>query len=471
MQRMVKRIRITKGAWLSAGENDRADAAERFAGLGRAVAAISALKVTRAALSVGQLALVTHALGLENFGIYATLLSMIALLSLPASKGAARLPEREIAAAIGSGTTRDAVASVVYSMKIGPLLSIGGAVILSIAVALHPFFGVSALLVMILAAVILIFECFTKLIVGVLRGLGYTVAGAVNMNFQMILLFIATAFLFATGRLTIPNLLIARVAVGGAAFVGMALFLAVRIPGEWWSIVDRRPAKKWSSDVFDFFWVGVTQVGFMEVAVIILSLISAPSAAALFRVAARVTAFSRLVPQSAVQALHPRLAYHYRANRLQIVESQARKVAALSSLSSLLVFIAIALAGPFLFEVLFGVAFVEAFAATMILLVGQIVVSISVPNMALLMISNNSRIALRYSTLSLIVSVALAVPLSAAMGATGAAIAVALGFTLGAFLRFRFAQSVLKLHTAPTWRDAWIVVQQVSTKTVRLLRS
>ena len=432
---------------------DDADKA-RFGGLWRSTGANLALNLARAGFGLGQVVIVANVLGPDNWGTYAVASSLVALFQLPITEGAARLPEREIAAAIGRGEQAGGFAALAFSARLVAILSVAACLVLFAGFALHPDLpgGVGPLAVV--AASVILSEGAAQLCVGTLRGMGRTVAGAAQVTLRAALGFLSAVLLWAMEAMTLEALFFMRTLAALVVLAALAGFVWSDMPRAWRDRAQRRAQKKpegatWYADVFDFIVIGFLATGLVELVVLILSLLAGATEAGFFRLGARITASARFVPRAAAQALGPRIAYHYNAGRRAVIERQAQLTALAGGGACLVLLLGLLVLGRFVFGLAFDPPYLAALPVTLILTTGLMMMSFSGPNMVLLRVAGQSRQAMWVSLTALVVGVAACAALAGPFGAVGAAAAVLAADLVSAGLLLHRAQAVTGLRTAP----------------------
>jgi O-antigen/teichoic acid export membrane protein len=377
--------------------------------------------------------LLARALGPENYGVYAFVLSIITLLSLPAKAGLPTLLIREVAKSQQNKN---------WGLMRGLLRAANGFVFsYSIAVA-----GLAAMFVwwqwsgsesakintFLWALWLLPLMAFEAVRTGTLRGLRWIASSQLPEQILRPLVIIALVGLaiLLGSDITSVTAIQFNVIGGIFAFVLGAALLVKAFPKEAVEVDAEYILKPWAVSLVPLSLFAGLKMLDSQVSIIFLGFLGTDEQVGLFRVAATGATLVAVGLTSVNMALAPQIARLYNAGEMEklqrVVTLSTRAVAALSFPVALIFIVW----GEEVIAVVFGSQYVPAATALAILAIGQLVNATTGSVALILNMTGNDRATVVAAIYALFLNVILGVSLIPYFGILGAAIGYSVSFVI-----------------------------------------
>lgn len=415
MQRVVKHFQ---------GDSLKADLVRGFSGN-------SGLKVFNMLLSLASGLLLARLLGPEGYGVYAFLLSIVALLGLPTQGGLPTLVMRETARYEHARSWKKLRGLIVTANIFVIVFSIFTALIAGL-VAWSLWKGNNAQIEAFLWALILMpLIAFGNLRGATLRGLRKVVQG--NFPEQIVRPLIVVSLLVLSLTLNweiTPKIAVQYTLIGSllAFIVGASMLMRI-FPHEAKTVSAQRESSLWLKSLIPLTIFSSLNIVNNQMGIILLGVLGTPEDMAFFRVAfqgAALVPFGLLVLNA---VLAPHIVHLYEAGeklKLQHMLTTSARVALVLTIPLVSVFV---LWGDVFVAVLFGEAYLPAVSVLLVLTAGQLVNVVAGSVGLVLNMLGHEMETVKASIGSLIINVVLAVLLIPQMGVSGGAIAVAVSMS------------------------------------------
>lgn len=400
------------------------------------------LNITAVALNAVVFALLTHRLGANAYGDFASAIAWAAIFSIVAVLGLTPLVIREVAAHSSSASwalLRGLLRRANQAVALASTLTIGAAALVGWAIyrdrtqLLHPYL-VALLLVPVIA--------LTSLRQAAIQGLGRVVVGRLPEAILVPVLFIALLIPIprAIGHHFTPAVAVAlQVGVTFVGFVVGTWLLRRVLPTEVRASAAEYRTASWRRSTAPLLLLNVVMAANAQVGTIMLGALRHASDAGVFNAAFRVTTFISFIMLAASYPLSPLVArLHAEGARRKIEETAVHTARIVLVATAPLAIVLVAFAGPVLAH-LAGHDFGAGSTAVRIMAVGDVVnVLTGFGGLVLVMCGRESDLA-RSVALGAVVNIGLAAALIPPFGVNGAAIATASSLALSNLLMTWFA--------------------------------
>ena len=388
------------------------------------------LRLAFAGLSFLAVMLLVRLLGAAGYGVYAYVVALITVFSIPSQFGLPPLVVRETA----TGMTRMDAALVkgiwVWAGRFIGLTSLGLALLAGLAIWLwHEHFSAAYLNTFAWALLLVPLMALGNLRGAALRGLHRVVQGQLPENLVQpgVLVLVLGGILLVGLSLSPAQAMALRVAAAAAAF-GLGVWLLLRaMPTEVRRASPRFEGCLWLQSILPLAFIGGMHLINKNASIVILGFFTPPEQIGIYRVAVQVSILAAFGLQTMNMVVAPRFASLYvrgEMGRLQkLVTTNARAILAFN----LLVAACSAMLGRWFLGLFFGLEFTAAYAPLMILLVGQFVNSATGSVSSLLTMTGHERETARGMAVAAALNVLLNVLLVPLWDVTGAAAATAGG--------------------------------------------
>lgn len=420
-------------------------------GLVRGASATMLVQVASMGLSWASAVVLARLLGVEGYGTYALLLSVVTVLRLPASFGASTLLLREVSAArahenwgrmrgVSEWTLR-----FVLITSVPVIVAIGGALWLFPQVipdSLEPS--------MIWVGVLVLLVPLTALRGGVLRGLGRVVWSYLPEQIArpvLILLFALAPFLWG-GVLKRPEdaMAINALATGIAWLAGSAM-LILAWPPQARATPPEFDGARWRKSLLS---LGLGVAMYMldgEVAVLALGLVGTKADVGVFKAASQFAILAGLGYTVVTANVSPRIAAQWANQDLVALQKTVTDGSRLSVLFCAPIALGLAALGGWGVPFVMGPGFEGAWAPLVILSAGHLINAAFGSTTAVLIMTHHERANAIAFAISLAVNIGLTLLLTLKFGAIGAAVAVIVSIALRNLILWIYVRRLLGIET------------------------
>jgi O-antigen/teichoic acid export membrane protein len=312
----------------------------------------------------------------SGYGVYAYVLSWVALLAIPATLGVDRLAIREVAglkarADWGAlrGLTRKGQQVVLITS-----LAVALSTALVAWVARREVDGSNLIRPMLLGMMALPFLAHMRLMAGSLQGLGHTVLAGIPESLLLPgLVLLLTLLAFATGDVprTAPAVLACYLASVATVAAAAHCLLQRLLPGEAARADPVYRTRSWLREALPFMGIVGVSTSLGSIGVIMLGWLEDAEAAGVYRVAWQLAALATLPLFALNMVLAPRLAAAHATGGMRDLGAPIRRLTLISTLVAAAIGLALSIAGVPILNV-FGVAFSRGYPCMVVLLVGQV---------------------------------------------------------------------------------------------------
>jgi O-antigen/teichoic acid export membrane protein len=385
-------------------------------------------------LAAGLIISVVLARALEpsGYGIDTFAFSLISLLAVPIQLGIPTLGLREVALSVEHrdagrlrGFLRWSHRTILLTSAVIGIVTI--AVVWAIRERLEPNLPQTVLAAVALLAI----TSFSRLREAALQGLKQFARAQIPEQIVLPLLFLAgMAFVWLASpglqhhfSVLPQHAMLAYTACSIVAFMLGSAFLSRSLPADVARAIPRTDAKRWAKSLLPMALTSGFVVISGHCSILVLGVFSTSEEAGLFRVASSTAALAVFVCATVGGIASPHIAALYNRGDVQKLQSLAVHSAWASVIPALVVLAVLAGFGAELLRVVFGPQFEAAYAALVILTVGQAINGATGVVHCLLNMTGNERDTLRGVVLGGLTNLVLALVLVPSMGLMGAAIA------------------------------------------------
>lgn len=392
--------------------------------LARGVAGIGVLKLIQLPIGLVISVLLARWLGVEGYGVYTYVFSLVSLLALPAYAGLSTLLVREVALYDQSNRRGFLLGVIRRSHQFSVVIALT-IVVLVIGFSLrNAEWSVNGRWTLLMVATPIIpFAVILSIRVSVLRGLRQVVRSYIpGMLIQPVLFLIVVGTLGVSGYLNPMTAIVGQVVATLASLVAVSRFLAHSTAG----CSSSKPTyddSRWLSALLPFSGIAIVSYVNTEIFVPLIGMLSTDAEVAYYRVA---FSFAVLVaiPLVIVESVsYPHIARLYAEGGKKLLLNLSLRVGFLALFLSLPVVVGLAVFGNDILSLLYGAEYSDAWRPMIVLVLGFFVVNLVGPSMQLLYGTEFEKDALVISMLSVILVLALSVSLIPDHGAFGAALA------------------------------------------------
>lgn len=386
------------------------------------VLVVSALRVLAMCVSLGTTVVLARLLGVDEYGRYALVLSLGAILVLPALQGLPLLALREVAAS-EMGRSGEAVRQMhVFTIAIlGGLGSVGFLVIWAL-ISLFPS-ALGSIDVGLLAASLLIClgGVYCLVLGGMLRGRGHDIRGHIA---ELVVRPIAFLGFLCAIWLTIDEPAASAAVVGNLFAVTLGALVAASLlsPGLARSVPQWRA---WASALLPLSGAAGAQLVSAEISVVALGLFRTESEAGIYRVASTVALQTSFLLTVVNAVAAPRFAAMYRLGDIEGLR-RLNKLAGLSAtIFGLLVCLVFVGFGEVAIDFALGEGYRDALTPLVVLSLTHAFTLFAGSTNVLLSMTGQEKVVLRAALVSLAVGVSLNLALVPSFGVPGAVVSAA----------------------------------------------
>jgi O-antigen/teichoic acid export membrane protein len=402
--------------------------------LARAASGTVALRVASLAATLGGSIVLTRALGVDGYGIYAYAFALVTLLALPSQAGLPTLLVRETARAQAlqawprmRGLWRWSNRVIASTSVALPLLALAALAAGAWAAqpALRWTFATGLVLVPLIA--------LGNARGAALRGLRHVVWGQLPETvLRPALLALLVLAAWAAGGRMAPQVAMAwHAAAAAVAFAFGAIVLRRLRPAELAGApADTGPARAWWAAMLPLASVTGLQVIAAQTGVVMLGLFGEPAEVGLYKVAVSASALTVVGLQTANLVIGPHIAKLHAEGDLDGMQRAATMGAVASALATLPIALLLVFGGRGLLALLYGPEFVPAWGPLLVLVGGQLLNAAFGAVGTVLTMAGFERSVARWLVLSTAANVGLAALLVPRWGMLGAATASVAGLAI-----------------------------------------
>ena len=395
------------------------------------------LKIANTALGLLMAVVLARALGVENYGIYAFCLSLVQILTVPATLGGPPLLVREVASYQTKGQ---------YHFLRGLLLrfrqaSFLASLILALAAAAsgYAFYRGSPMLIPFLVAAALIpLHTAMALQESALRGLHHVLLGQLALTIRpALVMVIVGTFFWMTGRKLGAETALSAQLAASAVLVTLTFALLQRLlPREAKNAEPGYETSRWVKSALPFVFASAMQILNNETSVVLLGILRAPEDVGLFRVAQRGALLIPFGLQAVNMAMGPTIAEMFaRGERKRLQRMISKSILAVLAFA-LPVALVLILGGRWIIPFAFGAEYRAAYSPLVILCLGQLVNAGMGSVGVILNMAGLERFTARGVAIAAVASVVLNSALIPFFGPAGAAVATSTSLIIWNVLLF-----------------------------------
>lgn len=385
------------------------------------------------ALLVGFLisVLLARSLGVEVFGKYSFIMSLVPILALPIAAGLPQLLTREIAGYIQlkqwgflGGGIKSAYRWVGLSAAVLSLIYC--IFVLLEAVPLSDY-GVVLPLALILVCV----NGLNAVSQGVMRGLGApSMAVLPEMLVQPTLLLFSLVVFHALFGLDLFTVLSAHVMSALIAMISAMLVLRRLLPEEMHASEPEFKNKEWLTALLSFGLLQAFAVLNLNVGTVLVGVLSTDSEVAAMRVSEKISQLIVLPVMIVNFVVAPQIVIAWKNGNIRQIQLLARNSARATFFLALPIVLVVCFCRDFLLTFIYGDEFAIATQPLIIMAIAQMVKAFCGPLAVLLIMSDHDREALMSHIVALLVSAGFSLALIPEYGASGAASGVGVGLVV-----------------------------------------
>jgi O-antigen/teichoic acid export membrane protein len=371
-----------------------------------------------------------RSLGPGEYGIYAFVMAVVSLLSVPAAMGLPTLVLRETARSEAAGDWGGMLGLWRWSTL--AVIAMSGLAALAILAFLlwMPQDAEGARRATLLLAVPLIpLLALGNLRGAALMGLRRVVLGQLPefiLTPSFLLLLVALGIFVFAHDLTAPIAVSLHIAAASLAFIiGAALLFANRPKGITHARATYR-IRPWIGAILPLALLGGIHVTNQQIGIVVTGALGSDHEAGTLRIAVQAAALVAFGLDTVLLTLSPHLARIAAKGDTRSLQQLSTAGARAAFAFSIVAFAGFALLGPWLIDFVFGPAYAEAYLPIVIIAGGQVINSAFGPVGAILNMSGHERSTLFGMSIAAACNIVLTILLVPMLGAVGAAIAIAL---------------------------------------------
>jgi O-antigen/teichoic acid export membrane protein len=370
-------------------------------------------------------------MGPEEFGLYAYVLSILGLLTLPVVAGLSGLMVREIANFQLEEKWQYLRGIIVWSRWYVLIISFLMVAMTSIALY-YDFFKASVASLLIIAIVVIPIRGLLNQQSAILNGFRKPVLAQIPSLVLTPVITLGFVFFLIFNNIELTSEALIKISIVGSlmAFFLSAWYLNKIIKQESKIEKPKFLIKQWHVSLTPFTLMVIVGTLNIDLATIFLGWLDSTESVAFLRVAMQGMMLILLGIHSINSIIGPQVARFYRQGDLKQTQQLLTKSVRLSSLVSLPIILVLIVFGKFAIEVLFGKEYLPAYPLLVILSLGQ-AVNVLMGSVGLVLnMTNNEKYTLRALLITLFISVILLLVLIPIYSAIGAAIAVSAGLII-----------------------------------------
>jgi O-antigen/teichoic acid export membrane protein len=387
-------------------------------------------------------------LGPEQYGLYAYVMSIAALLILPVIAGLPNLIIREVANLQLDEKWQHLQGIISWSRWYVLIISFITAVI-SILAIYYDFFKPSVASLLVIALMIIPFRGLLVQQGAILNGFRKPILAQIPSQIlaPVITLSLLSFLIFNNNELTGEVLIKISAVASLLAFFLSAWYLNKIIKQESKIEKPKYLIKQWHVSLTPFTLMVIIGTSSTELASVFLGWLANTESVAFFKVAMQGVLLIALGLRSINSVIMPQVARFYRQGDLKQTQEILTKSVRISCLVSLPIILALIFFGQFAIEVLFGKEYLSAYPLLVILCVGQ-AVNVLMGSVGLVLnMTGNEKRTLKLLSMTFILNLILLATLVPMYGAIGAAITVSVSLVFSNLLMGIYVFRLLGLKT------------------------
>jgi O-antigen/teichoic acid export membrane protein len=401
----------------------------------RGVSGSMAFKLANLLLTLAMAIIFARLLGAKNFGIYAFCISIVQLLTVPATLGGQQLLVRELSAYQEKSEYKSIIGILQTYRRASGLVSI---ILALLAAGLGYWFYIetSMFVPFILSACLVPLYTQMQLQGAALRGLHHVLWGqaALTLRPGLVIILVGCFYAVAAGVLVHP--LNAEVAIGaqllGSSILAFFTFFLLRrvLLQETQETEPNYEISRWVKSAKPFMLASGMQILNNELSVVLLGILQTPEQVGLFRVAQRGAMLIPFGLQAVNMTIGPTVAQMFAKGEKELLQRIISKGGLFTVAFALPVSLILILGGEWIIPFIFGHEFSDAYLPLVILCVGQLV-NAGVGSVALVLnMAGLERLTARAMVISSVSGLVFNAVLIPFWGPVGAALATSISLTI-----------------------------------------
>jgi len=420
-------------------------------GLVRGASATMVVQVASIGLSWGSAVILARLLGVAGYGTYAFLISLVTILRLPATFGAAGLLLREVSAARAKENWGRMKGVSAWTLRFSLITSVPVMAAMAIAVFLFPQYIPDKLEpALIWAAGLVVLLPLAALRGGVLRGLGKVVWSHFPEQIVrpvLLLLFALAPFLWGS-VLSKPEeaMAINVLATGVCWLIGTAMLWTIW-PKQAREATPEYDGARWRKSLLSLGLGNAMYLLDGEVAVLALGLVSTQADVGVFKAASQFAVLAGLGYAVVVANVSPRIAADWARDDVAAVQKTVTDGSRLAMVYCTPIALGLAVLGGWGVPFVMGPGFEGAWAPLAILAAGHVINAAFGSSTAVLTMTHHEKSNAVAFAIGLVINVGLTLLLTPPFGAVGAAVAVVCSITLRNLILWIYVRRQLGIET------------------------
>jgi O-antigen/teichoic acid export membrane protein len=386
-------------------------------------------------------------LGVEGYGVYSYVVTLLMFLSLPINAGFANLSVRETSKALV-----DKNFSLIHSL-ICWFSNVSNIYFCCLLLCLGAFYFYKPLLVenirfklLLIGFLLIILTAKNSYQSAVIRGLGRMISSVISDSFVRPFLFLSMILLtlFLDYSLTSKRVMVLHVASVFVSFLLCSFLLYINLPA---NRIKPYPKINWAKAALPLTLTGGIQMMNIYLDILILGIFHDDSDVGIYRSASSLAIFVSFALSVINPMLHPAFTkYYYKAEykKLQEIVSVSSFVI---MIISIIPFLSYLLWGETIIGYVYDESFKMGYMSLLILSVGQFANAFCGPVLALLNMTGNDKLAMNGMIYTLVLNIILAFCLTPKFGIEGCATATAVSMVFWNLLLRIYVARTLNIET------------------------
>lgn len=408
---------------------------------------------TSTLLSFGVAVILTRLLGASNFGIYTYYLEIVLIAVIPAQFGLPNLIVRETA----KGLETKEWGAIKGLWNWSTLITSSITVLIIVFAGIYLGFNNSIINTnykyIILWGILLIpLSSLTALRGASLRGLHQVIRGQLPDNLiqpGLYFLFIILSAVIFHDTLNIQGAFFFQVLAAGIAFIFGAFVLIRYTPQELKLATPAFKNRIWAKSAFSLALLNGIDVLNRRISIILLGFLVSSAQIGIFKVALQMANFTEFGLRVINPILAPEIAKHYAQQNKQMLQQLATQSSRIILLLNLFISIVYLFCGKSFLLFFFGREYLSAFGVILILILGQLINSMTGPVVMFLNMTGHENDTVKARSGALIMTAILIFLLTPAIGISGTAMAISIGMIFWNVMLAFFAYKRLGIVCLP----------------------
>jgi O-antigen/teichoic acid export membrane protein len=390
--------------------------------------------------------ILSRALGPELFGLYAWMMALLPVLSLPVSGGLPQLLVRNVAEYTHHNSKKNLRAIIKFSY----LWTIFFAFFLIFLVYIFGHFlvdDIKRLELLKVAIWIIPFYSILSVSAGILRGFNKPIiADLMQQLCHPIAVLIILTFIFFYSSLNVTNMLSTQIAAYAVSCFILIFFLSKLYPKDLYTKKESYRSKEWFIALLPFSMTVLVTTLTTQIGILMLGIYSTDTAVAGLRIAERGVQFVAMSLGVIGQLSNPYIVNYYQSGDIKSLQILVKKVARICLMISIPLALVFIFFGKLIIGVLFGADYIElAYLSLVILVIAQIINIFCGPVINILSMTGHAGLMLIGQSVGGIATTVLCFFLIPIYNAAGAAISIAIGIVIWNVLLIIFVKNNLKI--------------------------